>query len=159
MTRTGFRTSCRGKTVFVSQHARDRIEQRLNPVLAYSIIQRLEDNPGYQYTVVFVLHRDLNVVCDDGSNGDTLLAVAVEGTVETVYFRRGEQTYDPRHFGAQRVIDLTGRGFVERRHADGASFTASPATHDEYNEFVDEADAEDDGVERWPEFNEFGGEA
>jgi hypothetical protein len=100
--------------MFVTQHAQDRIFERMHtPGAALDIIEALEASPGYRYTVVIVLARGLAIVSPDGSNGDTLIAIAVDGSVDTIYARRSEQTLDPRHFGADRVIDLYDRGIPE----------------------------------------------
>lgn len=93
--------------MYVTDHAQDRIAERVGGEVASALIGTLEVTPGQAGTVAYVL-LDLPayMVAPDGSNGDTLIAVAVDGSVETIYYRRGEQDMSPGYFGASRVEDL-----------------------------------------------------
>jgi hypothetical protein len=61
-------------------------------------------------TVAYLVARlDRSVRALDGSNGDLVIAVAVDGSVDTVYYRRKEQDCTPRFFGAQKIVSLVGQ--------------------------------------------------
>lgn len=70
----------------------------------------LERTPGEQGVVAYIAATlDTPVRSDDGSNGDTVVVIAVDGSVETVYFRRSTQDMSAAFFGARKVITLTFR--------------------------------------------------
>jgi len=70
------------------------------------IIEILWDIPGKLGTQVYWVRQLAEpVMADDGSNGTMVFAVAVDGSVETVYIRRAEQDNSPEFFGAEQVFD------------------------------------------------------
>lgn len=95
--------------MFVTGHARARLHARLGKDmrLVGAIIGRLEAVPGRPGTVAYLAARlDKPVDTGDGSNGDLVFAVAVDGSVDTVYLRRKEQDCTARFFGAREVVYL-----------------------------------------------------
>lgn len=94
--------------MYVTDHAADRIEERLTLREGRRAMLLLEAEYGVPGTVAYIAARLKSpVMCEDGSNGDTLIAVAVEGSVETIMFRRSSnQSMDAHHFGARKVVDL-----------------------------------------------------
>lgn len=95
--------------MFVTGHARARLHTRLgrDMRLVGAIIGRLEAVPGEQGTVAYLVARlDKPVDTGDGSNGDLVFAVAVDGSVDTIYLRRKEQDITARYFGARKVVNL-----------------------------------------------------
>ena len=92
--------------MFVTAHAINRIGQRA--MRQASIIEMLEATPGQSGVVAYIVARLTHKMeTRDGSNGDLVIAVAVDGSVETVYFRRSTQDNSPAFFGAERIVDLT----------------------------------------------------
>jgi len=68
-------------------------------------LRKLEREPG-DYGVIAYIVADVPAKhASDGSNGDVLVAVAVDGSIETVYFRRKSQDMSASFFGAERVED------------------------------------------------------
>jgi hypothetical protein len=95
--------------MYVSGHARARLDARLGTRvrLADAIVSRLEAMPGEPGTVAY-LAAVLDKAWDtgDGSNGDLVFAVAVDGSVDTIYLRRKSQDCTARYFGARKVVRL-----------------------------------------------------
>lgn len=103
--------------MFVTAHALNRLQDRLPPRLAAASIRMLEAYPGETGTVAYTLGTlPGKASTPDGSNGDVIVAVAVEGSVETVFYRRSSQDMSAGFFGARKVVDLlsafTLRGLV-----------------------------------------------
>jgi hypothetical protein len=93
--------------MYVTYHAAERIAARIeSEIEADNLILRLEDIVGEPGTVAYAALLDAPIVTDDGSNGDTLVVIAVEGSVETVYFRRATQDMSASFFGARKVVRL-----------------------------------------------------
>jgi len=93
----------------VTGHARARLHSRLgkNMRLVGAIIGRLEAEPGRPNTVAYIVATlDTPVNTEDGSNGDTVVAVAVNGSVDTIYLRRGDQDLSAKFFRANEVVRL-----------------------------------------------------
>ena len=92
--------------MFITQHARSRLAARLGHA-SEGICALLETYDGERGVVAYIL-ADLHppVQADDGSNGDLLVVVVNDGSVETVYFRRHEQDTSPAYFGARKVVDM-----------------------------------------------------
>ena len=83
--------------MYVTEHARHRLTQRLG-VAGLDFWACLEERPGEQGTIIYLLA--------DQTNG-IVIAVAVDGSVETVYLRRPEQDISIESFGmARKVVDL-----------------------------------------------------
>lgn len=93
--------------MYVTRHAWTRLVGRLGPEQGEEAALTLERQPGEQGTVAYLL-ADLpaGIHVRDGSNGDILVGIAVEGAVETVYFRRQKQDMSARFFGARKVVDM-----------------------------------------------------
>lgn len=99
--------------MYVTQHAAVRIAERLAPDLADKVGRILDGTQGEGGVIAYLVG---NVPASplpplEGqwwvpSNGDTLVAVANEGSVETVFFRRAEQDMSASYFGARKVVDL-----------------------------------------------------
>lgn len=99
--------------MFVTAHAEARVHSRLgyetHDLLdddADRLIADLEARPGEPGTVVYYWQLGGTRQALDGSNGNLLVAIAVDGSVDTVYLRRATQTLDPAHFGARKVVRL-----------------------------------------------------
>ena len=116
--------------MYVTQHARSRFAARLGSV-SESICALLETRDGERGVVAYILADiDPPVLADDGSNGDVVIALAREGSVETVFFRRSSQDLSPAFFGARAVIDLRGRaleGQFDMAPAETAASVALPS--------------------------------
>jgi hypothetical protein len=84
--------------MYVTDHAWARIRERTGAGYADECATRLERVVGGEGVVAYVL--------DTTVSGDLLVAVAVDGSVETVYFRRASQDMSPAFFGARAVRDL-----------------------------------------------------
>ena len=93
--------------MFITQHARGRIMERVPAGWAGGILARLEHAPGEPGVYAYIVANLPYIrVAEDGSNGDILVVVAVDASVETVYLRRAEQDMSAAFFGAERVVDL-----------------------------------------------------
>ena len=93
--------------MFVNAHSHNRVMDRLGGFLGPLLIERLERIYGEQGTVAYIVAAlPSKAYAKDGSNGELVIAVAVEGSVETVYFRRATQDMSPGFFGARKVVDL-----------------------------------------------------
>jgi hypothetical protein len=83
--------------MYLTEHARHRLTQRLG-VAGLDVGATLEEWPGERGTVVYLLADRVNGI---------VVAVAVDGSVETVYLRRPEQDMSTESFGlARKVVDL-----------------------------------------------------
>ncbi len=91
--------------MYVTDHARSRLTSRLGDK-ADALASVLETWEGERGTLAYIV-ADLPepVEAGDGSNGDLLVIVVVDGSVETVYFRRSTQDLSPEFFGAEKVVD------------------------------------------------------
>ena len=95
--------------MFVTAHAYNRVVTRSDPWMGMRYVDLLERLAGEPGTIAYILGRIKGKVhTPDGSNGDVVVAVAIDGSVETVYFRRATQDMSAEFFGARRVVDLTG---------------------------------------------------
>jgi uncharacterized protein with NRDE domain len=93
--------------VFVTAHAHNRLAARIGGRASDALVSVLETHNGEQGTVAYILGTlPGKAKAADGSNGDVVVAVAVEGSVETVYYRRSTQDLSPEFFGARKVTDL-----------------------------------------------------
>jgi hypothetical protein len=99
--------------VFISAHAAARLRERLPDREADGIVARLEAAPGSPGLVAFIVDRhpgehrgDLRRnVAERASNGDTVVAIARDGEVTTVYYRRSwDQTLTAHGLGVGRVV-------------------------------------------------------
>ena len=76
--------------MFITSHAKARMRSRLDAVLTRSIESHLESVVGVPGRYVYIVrYLAVPVLADDGSNGDVVLAIVEDGSVETVCFRRG----------------------------------------------------------------------
>lgn len=91
--------------MYVTQHAVARMSDRLGGMSEH-LVGSLADIMGEVGVVAYLLPLEGPVVADDGSNGDTLVVIANDGSVETVYFRRSDQDMSAHYFGARRVVDM-----------------------------------------------------
>lgn len=92
--------------MYVTQHAATRLEERVGVRHAYLLASMLERMSGQVGHVAYLLEDLPTVVTEAGSNGDVVVAIAIEGSVETIYFRRRDQDMSPEWFGVSEVIDL-----------------------------------------------------
>jgi hypothetical protein len=91
---------------YITSHAIERLDQRLGQDAADDVIYQLEQMRGEPGHVAYVFEAQRFMVADDGSNGNTIVAIAVDGSIETVYFRRSDQDMSPEFFGGRKVIRL-----------------------------------------------------
>lgn len=96
--------------MLVTQHARERIESRAGGKSA-SVIATLEAIAGVPGVQAYILLTVPRFRAPDGSNGDTLVALARDGSVETVMLRRSSQDLTAGFFGADDVHDLRGTAY------------------------------------------------
>jgi len=92
--------------MYVTAHASARLDQRLGWARTHEVLFSLEKTPGEPGTVAYVYPLGFELRADDGSNGDLLVVIAVDGSVETIYFRRSSQDISPEYFGARKVVRL-----------------------------------------------------
>ena len=94
--------------MYVTAHASSRLDARLGWQWAHDVLFALEKVMGEQGTVAYIVQfiDRVHFEADDGSNGDVVVAIAVDGSVETVYFRRSSQDMSPEFFGAGKVVRL-----------------------------------------------------
>jgi hypothetical protein len=93
--------------MFVTAHAYNRAVSRIGQTFADDVVRICEGRVGELGTVAYIV-GDLPVKAKspDGSNGELVVAVAVDGAVETIYFRRRSQDMSPAFFGARKVVDM-----------------------------------------------------
>jgi hypothetical protein len=92
--------------MYVTEHAQERLFTRLPWPEAQALVYELERMPGDTGTVAYLmgaLSGPRRVL--DGSNGDVIVAIAREGSVESVFYRRGSQDLSAKYFGADYVVD------------------------------------------------------
>jgi hypothetical protein len=103
--------------MFVTNHARSRLTERMTDMRADRIALLLEafttTHTGKLAIIVGTLPRKVSAPAPEGkwwqdSNGEVIVAIAVGGSVETVFFRRASQDMTPEFFGVKTVIDLRG---------------------------------------------------
>jgi hypothetical protein len=100
--------------MFVTMHAFERMVARLGLFTTRALERVLESYNGERGTVAYLAYNmPAPAVADDGSNGEVVVVIAVEGSVETVYFRRADQDLSAEFFGASRVVDLRTRALYE----------------------------------------------
>jgi hypothetical protein len=103
--------------MFVTAHAMNRAHDRMGP-LASLLIEQLEDIIGETGTFAYIMGElPGKARSADGSNGELVIAVAVDGSVETLFFRRASQDNSPAFFGARAVIDRRVRNALRKRGA------------------------------------------
>lgn len=90
--------------MFVTGHAADRVNARLGYDEAETLIADLEAVPGEPGKVVYYRHLGESRSARDGSNGDVIVAVALNGSVDTVFLRRSSQDMGEGHFGARKTV-------------------------------------------------------
>lgn len=91
----------------VSLHARGQLLGRMPASVAVPIIAELEQAKAPQGTEARIIRRFGEQHSDGQSNGDVLVAIIERGTVVTVYWRRGTQTFSAEQFKVDRVVDVT----------------------------------------------------
>lgn len=95
--------------MYVSAHAIARITDRLTGPQAESIIRRLEAMPGALGDVAIEVYRQISVkrmtdTLPDMSNGDQIIVIARDGSIETVMLRRSwNQPFTASALGVDRV--------------------------------------------------------
>jgi len=90
--------------MLVSRHAKVRLFERLTAQPALRVIARLEAMAGTCDAVAIEVHRFAHRTTADGSNGDAVVVIAREGTVETVMLRRSwNQPFTPSALGVDRI--------------------------------------------------------
>lgn len=100
--------------MFVTQHARERIAARFAPAMADKVERILDGTQGEQGTIAYIVggvpdHATAPIPTGMwwlDSNGEMLVAVAHEGSVETVFYRRAAQDMSASFFGASKVVDM-----------------------------------------------------
>jgi hypothetical protein len=100
--------------MFVTSHAQSRIHSRLGYEGhaghlhddADGLLDQLEAMPGELGTVAYYWQLGQTRQSLDGSNGNLLVVIAVDGSVDTVYLRRSTQDMSPSFFGADKVVRL-----------------------------------------------------
>lgn len=93
--------------MFVTAHALNRASDRMGNAMGtrfVDILERITGEPGAIAYIVGDLPHKAHTA--DGSNGELVIAVAIDGSVETVFFRRASQDISATFFGARRVVDL-----------------------------------------------------
>jgi hypothetical protein len=94
--------------MFLTAHALNRVAERMGATAMQSrfvtILEAISGEPGTVAYIVGELTGKAHT--PDGSNGELVVAVAVDGSVETVFFRRASQDITAAFFGARRVVDL-----------------------------------------------------
>jgi len=70
------------------------------------IIGALEAVPGEPGTVAYIVERLDKPLQTESSNGDVVVAVAVDGSVDTIYLRRRGQDMSAGFFRARKVVRL-----------------------------------------------------
>lgn len=91
----------------VSLHARAQLLGRMPAAEAVPIIAELEAAKPPKGSEARIIRRYGEQRSDGQSNGEVLLAIIEKGTVVTVYWRRGTQTFDAAQFRVDRVRDMT----------------------------------------------------
>lgn len=85
--------------MYVTQHALGRLTSRMGLDQSRNrIVRMLEALPGQPGSVAYMVA--------DSANGNIVIAVAIDGSVETIYFRRPTQDFSSVWFGSSKVVDL-----------------------------------------------------
>jgi hypothetical protein len=95
--------------MFVTSHAEARLIGRIGQRTAQGILDRLEALAGTLDNVAIEVARFTEARHDPetGSNGDQVVVIAVEGSVETVMLRRSwNQPFTPKALDVDRCISL-----------------------------------------------------
>lgn len=101
--------------MFITGHAAGRIGARLSDSDARDTFAMLESVAGEPGAVAYIVcnapdYAGKPSTSEPGwwytSNGDTIVALAREGSVETVFFRRSTQDMSPAFFGVRKVVDM-----------------------------------------------------
>lgn len=94
--------------MFVTDHARYRLEGRLGLPWADRLIAALERLAGEMGNVAIEVATLPEVgYADDGSNGDRVVVIARDGSVETVMLRRSwNQPFTPAALSVHRCTRL-----------------------------------------------------
>jgi len=91
----------------VSLHARGQLLGRMPAPEAVAIIRELEESKPPKEKEARIIRRYGEQRSDGQSNGDVLVAIIERGTVVTVYWRRGTQTFTAEGFRVKRLRDMT----------------------------------------------------
>lgn len=92
----------------VSLHARGQLLGRMPASEAVPIIRELEAAEAPKKgSEARIIRRYGKMRSDGQSNGDVLVAIIERGTVVTVYWRRGTQTFSAETFKVDRFVDAT----------------------------------------------------
>lgn len=91
----------------VSLHARGQLLGRMPAPEATAIIRELEQAKPPKGSEARIIRRYGTQMSDGQSNGDVLIAIILFGTVRTVYWRRGTQTFSAEQFRVDRLRDMT----------------------------------------------------
>lgn len=100
--------------MFVTEHAQRRLRERFSPLMVGALVDLLDGTAGELGTVAYIAGTvpvDAKAPVPEGrwwedSNGDVVVAVARDGSVETVFYRRSTQDMSASFFGARKVVDL-----------------------------------------------------
>lgn len=99
--------------MYVTQHARERIAVRFTPAIADKVERILDGTQGEPGVIAYIVGNAPapGPAMSTGpwwldSNGDLLVAVAHDGSVETVFYRRSSQDISASYFGASKVVDM-----------------------------------------------------
>lgn len=93
--------------MYVTAHALNRAHERMGSDMGTRFVDILEGIIGETGTVAYLVGElPGKMRTPDGSNGELVFAVAIDGSIETVYFRRASQDCSPAFFGARKVVDL-----------------------------------------------------
>lgn len=94
--------------MYVTGHARVRLSNRLGHTWADRLIDALERIDGEPGNVAIEVATLPEVgYADDGSNGDRVVVIARDGSVETVMLRRSwNQPFTPAALSVQRCTRL-----------------------------------------------------
>jgi hypothetical protein len=102
--------------MFVTAHAINRLTARIGDYRGTRIVLLCEALSGQPGTVAYIMGAvpgkvKAPAITDKwwlDSNGELVIAVAVDGSVETVFFRRASQDISAAFFGAHAVVDMRG---------------------------------------------------
>lgn len=91
--------------MFVTAHARARLADRLGLTAGHLIADVLEARPGLAgHVAIEVAREPAYTAGKDGSNGDQVIVIARDGSVETVMLRRSwNQPFTPSALGVDTV--------------------------------------------------------
>lgn len=102
--------------MFVTAHAQNRAMSRLGADMGARFVDLCEGMQGEGGTVAYIVGEvPASMVKPEPkadpqwyskSNGGLVIAVAVDGSIETVYFRRASQDNTAGFFGARALVDM-----------------------------------------------------